>query len=259
MDIQAIDSSRAGNLINSNNLAEASQPAQPTPPTAGNVHAFDQLMKSNAASGTDSTTHQHKDNLSGNNAGIDNSQLKDLLMQILKLVQEMLGQVSNESGSGKTSGGSTAGPGESVKPVSGNGPGGSAENGSNKIPEPTEHLQQLNLGGKAVTVGGDGSSSAEEVAATAQSIEHMYQNSPTFKNMIDNSADPSFDVSVGRRDDNTSWGNSEGRVFMNINNIAPGNNDSFQGLLAHEFAHASIDIGHGAQMEQIQDAAAKEA
>ena len=77
--------------------------------------------------------------------------------------------------------------------------------------------------------------------------------------MIDNSSDPSFEVSVGRRDDNTSWGNTEGRVFMNINNISPGNSDSWQSLLSHEFAHASIDLGHGGEMEQLEKQAASEA
>ncbi|MEZ5476344.1 MAG: hypothetical protein R3E95_02240 [Thiolinea sp.] len=184
-------------------------------------------------------------------------QAQDQLMQlILQLVQQLLQSMLGGQ-SGKTEGGSTASPTGSVTPVDGSGRGGSA-GADELIPKPTEHLQTLNLGGKQVTVGGDGSASAEEVQAVAGQISHLYDSSSSFRNMIDNSSDPSFEVSVGRRSDNTSWGNTEGRVFMNINNVAPGNSDSFQSLLGHEFAHASIDLGHGAQMEQLQAKVASE-
>lgn len=201
-----------------------------------------------------------------NNAMQDNSKptsdLESLISQITELLQKLLAVLSGQSPSSAQStsnpqGGSVPSGGDGVSPVNGGGAGGSA--GGDVIPKPTEHLQTLNLGGKNVVVGGDGTASAAEVQATAQSIQNLYANSPTFKNMIDNSSDPNFEVSVGRRSDNTSWGNSEGRIFMNINNINPGNSDSWQSLLGHEFAHASIDIGHGSQIEQIESAVAREA
>lgn len=251
MDIQAINSSNNRNNVSADNLSESTATALATP-SATNVNAFDRVMKADAANNTD------KAGGAGSSSDAANAQLEKLLEQVLKLIQEMIAQLAGNGQSDKVQGGSSTGSGGGIAPVSGSGSGGSA--GSNElIPPPTEHIQQLNLGGKTVTVGGDGTSSAEEVGATAQSIQQLYQNSPTFKDMIDDSSDPSFEVSVGRRDDNTSWGNTEGRVFMNINNIAPGNSDAFQSLLGHEFAHASIDLGHGGQMEQVQSAVAREA
>lgn len=257
MDIQAINSSSNRNNINMADLSKADD-VSPATPAATHVNAFDRVMQTDAtdkAKGTDSSS------------GSGNDQLEKMLEQLMKLIQQMLATLDGNSQSDKGSGGSggsvgggsVANDGGGVTPVEGGGSGGSAGNGSDLIPPPTEHIQQLNLGGKPVTVGGDGSSSAEEVGATAQSIQQLYQNSPTFKDMIDNSSDPSFEVSVGKRDDNISWGNTDGRVFMNINNTAPGNSDSFQSLLGHEFAHASIDLGHGSQVEQVQNAVAREA
>ena len=255
MDVQAIGASNRGNAVNINTpideAAQTTTPVVPTAPSGNSVQAFDQVMKNSQTANAGTTSDADTGN---------QQQLEGLLKQLIQLIQQMLTQVGNSrSGEGKAFGGSSTGSGSGVTPVNGSGPGGSAGNSSGLIPKPSEHIQQLNLGGKTVTVGGDGTSSAEEVGATAQSIQNLYQNSPTFKGMVDNSSDPSFEVSVGRRDDNTSWGNSGGRVFMNINNINPGNTDAFQSLLGHEFAHASIDIGHGGQMEQIQDAVAREA
>ncbi|WP_020559393.1 hypothetical protein [Thiofilum flexile] len=184
----------------------------------------------------------------------------DAWQQLIQLMQQLLQIVpwGNMGGGGNTRGGSTTGPNGSVIPIRGSGVGGSA--GQNElIPRPTEYIKLLSLGDKPVTVGGDGTSSAEEVAATANQIQYLYDNSPTFKSMIDNSSDPAFEVSVGRRPDNTSWGNTDGRVFMNINNVNPGNSDNFQSLMGHEFAHASIDVLHGSRMEQLQSAVAQEA
>lgn len=127
-----------------------------------------------------------------------------------------------------------------------------------KIPKATENIQNFTLGNKNISVGSDGSASAAEVEDTAQSIKHAYNSSPTFRNMIDNSSDPAFEVTVGKRADNTSWGNTEGRVFMNLNNIQADNSDRFQALLAHEFAHASIDLPHGAEIERVERAVAQE-
>lgn len=210
------------------------------PASNSSIHAFDKAMNSDASS----------------------SDLESLIAQITELLQKLLAAISSQSPSseqsiGNSKGGSMPTGGNGVTPVNGGGAGGSA--GGDLIPKPTEHLQTLNLGGKNVVIGGDGTASPAEVQATTQSIQNLYANSPTFKNMIDNSSDPSFEVSVGRRSDNTSWGNTQGRLFMNINNINPGNSDSFQSLLGHEFAHASIDLGHGPHMEQIERSIAAEA
>lgn len=268
MDVRAID---AGMSAGSNNLytpGTEEKAAAPVPPTADSVQAFNQGMNNSADNNAGLSSDMSKSADSG--AKDSASQLDELLQQLISLIQAMIAQLGKSEGEpsqGQPQGGSTAGPGQGIKPVEGSGPGGSAGNGaaggsgnsSELIPPPSEHVQQINLGGKPVTVGGDGSASAAEVEATSQSIQNLYQNSPTFKNMIDSSSDPSFEVSVGRRDDNTSWGNTEGRVFMNINNIAPGNSDSFQSLLGHEFAHASIDLGHGSKMENTEQAIAQEA
>ncbi len=134
-----------------------------------------------------------------------------------------------------------------------------AAGGDGQIPIPAQFVETFQLGDKTITIGGDGTASQAEVQATKQTLSDMYQNSPTFQNMIDSSSDPSFEVSVGRRDDNTSWGNADGRVFLNINNLTPGNNDAFQGITAHEFAHAAADLGHGSELDSIQDRVAAEA
>ncbi len=259
MDIRAIDPSVNGGSYDNNNK----EATPPPPPPANDVSAFNQAMgndSSNSLSAASGSCCDKDGAQAGSNNPLDAPQMKETLTQIIQLIQQLLEKMGGEQG--ETKGGSTAGPDGGVKPVDGPGPGGSAGTGSGgdqRIPPPTEHIQELNLGGKTVTVGGDGSASAEEVGQTAQSIEHMYQNSPTFKNMIDSSSDPSFEVSVGKRDDNTSWGNSEGRIFMNVNNVSPGNNDAWQSLLSHEFAHASIDIGHGGEMERLEQQAASEA
>ncbi|MEZ5535001.1 MAG: hypothetical protein R3F02_05185 [Thiolinea sp.] len=238
-------SSRGNELFNSSSIA--------TTPNSNDVRSFNSSMQ--AANGSEKCSD-------GNTQQKDSQDTDQLLQQILQILQLLLKSINNQPGAGadaeKPRGGSISDNGNGVQPVQGGGKGGSS-GADQLIPPPSEHIQQLNLGGKPVTVGGDGSSSASEVAATASNIENLYNNSSTFRNMIDTSSDPSFEVSVGRRSDNTSWGNTEGRVFMNINNIAPTNSDNFQSLLGHEFAHASIDLGHGGQMEQVQQAVAQEA
>ncbi len=184
------------------------------------------------------------------------------LINILEELAELIGDVTGDKESSESS--------ESSKP-SGKGTsngavinddktmGNESNQGKGNIPKPTEHLQEVDLGGKKMTIGGDGSASAQEVKATAESIKNLYQNSDSFKDMIDSSSDKGFEVSVGKRGDNTSWGNADGRVFMNINNIEPGDSNGFQSLLGHEFAHASIDLDHGAQLDNISSAVAAEA
>ena len=131
--------------------------------------------------------------------------------------------------------------------------------GDGEIPKPTEHKQSFELGGKQVTIGSDGSASAAETQQTKETLTDLYNNSDTFKQMIDSSPNEKLEVSVGKRDDNTSWGNSDGRVFMNINNIKPDSGDGFESLMAHEFAHAGADMQHGAEMKQFEQTVAKEA
>lgn len=199
------------------------------------------------------------------------AKIQELLSAVLKLLKAMSGE---GEGASAPSAGATAlddgtiqdapgdGGGSGGGGPSGVGGGGAAGGppGAGNIPRPQEHIQTLQLGNKTVKVGGDGTgaASAQEVAATAKSIEHMYNTSPTFKNMIDNSQHQNLEVSVGRRSDNTSWGGG-GRVFMNINNVAPGNSDTFQGLLGHEFAHAAAGLHHGAELDRIEAATAAEA
>lgn len=234
-----------------------------SPPAFSEVQAFNKGMMGDGAG--DSLTKAGdcaagNDGADGRESSQPGEQIEALLKKVLEQLLQLLSGLQDDGSQsrGEAEGGSAAADSGGVQPVEGSGTGGSA--GSDElIPEPGEHIQQLNLGGKQVTVGGDGSASAAEVEATAASINNLYQNSPSFSNMIDNSSDPSFEVSVGRRDDNTSWGNSEGRVFMNINNVQPGDSDAFQSLLGHEFAHASIDLGHGTEMEQIESRVAQEA
>jgi len=256
MDINGINpSSRAANAVSS--------PTNPEHPPAGtDVSAFNKAMQAGSETCASDSCNKSSSGTGAQTGEIPQEvqqQLIQLLQQLIQMLQgNTQGGAETGGGTGKTRGGSTAGPDGNVSPVTGSGPGGSA--GSEElIPKPTEHLQTLNLGGKNVTVGGDGTSSAQEVAATASQVQNLYDNSPTFRNMIDSSSDPSFEVSVGRRSDNTSWGNTQGRVFMNINNISPGSSDTFQSLMGHEFAHASVDMPHGSAIEQTQNAVAQEA
>ena len=249
MDIQTRDNSAIGGASGSNNAGVTS------PPAGQDVNAFNKAMGSEGAGctncpGCPSCSGGKQD---AGNSPLNDPKVKEMLTQVVQLLQQLMQQIGNPKG------GSIAGPDGGVNPVEGTGPGGSVPAGDGTIPKPTEHIQEINLGGKTVTVGGDGTSSQAEVAETARSMEQMYQNSPTFKNMIDSSSDQSVEVTVGKRSDNTSWGASDGRIFMNTNNIAPGNSDAWQSLLAHEVAHASIDIGHGAEIESIEDKVAQEA
>jgi hypothetical protein len=193
-------------------------------------------------------------------------QLEEILPALLEMIQqliEMIASSASESGTDadKKAGGSSSSNGGSV-PTGGDSVTSTdvpSSNSSEKIPPATEHMQSFSLGGKDINIGGDGTASAAEVQSTADSIKHLYQNSDTFKSMIDDSSDPKFDVTVGKRDDNLSWGGSNGAVFMNLNNIGADNSDRFQELLGHEFAHASIDLKHGAEMDRTASAVAAEA
>lgn len=197
-------------------------------------------------------------------AGNNTQQEKELMLMIVQIIKALIKMLNPETQEINTtpSGGSPASVGSS-KPVktanASPSPSSTPKTATNsKIPEATENIQNFQLGGKNISVGSDGTASATEVEETAKSIKHAYQHSPTFQNMIDKSSDPSFAVTVGKRNDNTSWGNTGGKIFMNLNNIQASNNDTFQALLSHEFAHASIDLKHGAEMQRIEKAVAKE-
>jgi hypothetical protein len=217
---------------------------------------------------------QYQETLKETNQGSINSfnkesvgntqQEKELMLMIVKIIQALIEMLTPETKAANTtpSGGSPASISDS-KPVktvnTSSSPSGTSKTGTNsKIPKATENIQNFQLGSKNISVGSNGTASATEVEETAQSIKHAYQSSPTFQNMIDKSSDPSFAVTVGKRNDNTSWGNTGGKIFMNLNNIQASNNDTFQALLSHEFAHASIDLKHGAEIQRIEKAVAKE-
>ncbi|MGF1548104.1 MAG: hypothetical protein ACFCUG_12340 [Thiotrichales bacterium] len=208
-------------------------------------------------------------------AGADQSGIQALLEQLVQLLQQLLQALGGQSdtgsgaesasGSNSSAGAPAAQAGESGKPRGGSvsdgeGTGVRSALGNSNIPPPVDNLQSVQLGGKTLTVGGDGTgtASASEVSQTAASIQNLYANSPSFKQMIDSSPHQTLEVSVGRRADNTSWGGG-GSVYMNLNNIAPGNSDTFQELLAHEFAHAAVDMRHGSEQEALQDQIAAEA
>ncbi len=175
----------------------------------------------------------------------------------------------NAGGGGCSSGGMSAGGGGcsrggsintagGIESVGGSGGNlGGVQGPSERIPDPTEHVREVQLGDKTITVGGDGSASEAEVNAAAAELERMYETSPTFRNSIDSGPD-SMTFTLGKRDDNTSWGGG-GRVFININNVQPGNNDTFQGLVGHEFAHAADGLGHGAELDSIEERVRAEA
>jgi len=207
---------------------------------------------------------------------LSEAQIKELLTMLLELIAMLSGTEEGKNkgkGEGKSPSGSPSGSG-------GGAPSGGAHNAKNtspgkiennkvvgenvakgdgQIPKPTEHVQHFSLGNKQVTIGGDGSASAAEVQQTKQTMTDLYQNSPSFKSMIDSSPNSTFEVSVGKRSDNTSWGNADGRVFMNLNDIKPGSSDNFQALTAHEFAHAAIDLGHGSEMQRFEKIVSQEA
>lgn len=196
-------------------------------------------------------------------------QMQKILALLLQLIEMLRKSQEEEGGKGSepVKSGGTSGAGDAKdagsKPAKVDNGKVIAENnvaaGDGQIPKPTEHKQTFDLGGKQMTIGGDGSASAGEVQQTKDTLTNLYENSSSFKNMIDSSPNDSFEVSVGKRSDNISWGNADGRVFMNINNITPDSNDSFEALTAHEFAHAGVDMRHGDEMKRFEQTVAREA
>jgi hypothetical protein len=201
---------------------------------------------------------------SGGQANGDQMQkILTLLLQLLEMLKKSQGEegdsesgdASAAKGSGTNGAGSNPAKIDDGKVVAEN----NVAAGDGQIPKPTEHKQSFNLGGKQMTIGGDGSASAGEVQQTKDTLVNLYENSSSFKNMIDSSPNDAFEVSVGKRSDNMSWGNADGRVFMNINNITPDSNDGFQALTAHEFAHAGVNMRHSDEMKQFEQTVAQEA
>ena len=255
-------------------------------PNATDVSAFNSALSDGSQGNEKSCTKDAADSTSGAEAGSQSgdeailAQLEEILTMLMELIaqlngsegdsaegsgSESAGQSVDASGTGGTAnnGASTSGTGDSPAKVE-NGKvtsqgEGNVAAGDGQIPKPTEHMQSFDLGDKQVTIGGDGSASAEEVQQTQQTISDLYENSPSFKEMVDSSPNDSFEVSVGRRSDNMSWGNEDGRVFMNVNDITPGSSTNFQELTAHEFAHAGVGQDHGAEMERFQSTVAQEA
>lgn len=196
----------------------------------------------------------------GKTGGGEIGQALSQIEEMLKLLVEMLQQVVEQM-SGGASSGDTGGPQGAIAPDGGGAPiaedtppGGAGE----KIPPPSEHVQTFNLGGKQVTIGGDGSANAQEVQQTAQTMQRMYETSPTFRQQIDGNPNDQLSVTVGKRADNTSWGHTNGSVYMNLNNIDPSSNDTFESIMSHEIAHTQ-GHGHGHEIESLESAVAAEA
>ncbi|MCK5896544.1 MAG: hypothetical protein KAG20_07045 [Cocleimonas sp.] len=241
-----------------------------------------QKAMSNTGGAIDKASSPDDTEAAGDNK-LGGDKMKQLLMMLLELITMLMksmegGDKSDDdkvkSGESKGGGGTAPAPSGDAGGSEKAGKGGSesakvengkvvAENnvgaGDEQIPKPTEHMQSFDLGGKQVTIGGDGTASATEVQETKDTLMNLYENSTTFKNMIDSSSNDNFEVSVGKRDDNMSWGNADGRIFMNVNNVTPGANDSFEALTAHEMAHAGAGMRHGAEMEKFEQTVAAEA
>jgi len=181
-------------------------------------------------------------------------QMKELIQQLSQLVEAMSCKCC-----GKSRGASSIGSDGTLRPVEGaGGPLGGTQGPSDKIPDPTKNVREVALGDKTMTIGSDGSASAAEVDAAAKELQRMYDVSPTFRDSIDGAGADELTVTLGRRGDNTSWGGG-GRVFLNLNNISAGNNDRFQGIVGHEFAHAADGLGHGPELDAIEDKVRAEA
>ncbi len=269
------------------NQANKTTLEKPNPVDVGN---FSQAMSQSSQSGAhcaakecagavDKAGNADGDKKSGDQAGGDQMEkILMMLMELLAMLTKMMKEDSEGDGSDDSAkkgadaiggagngGGATqgAGKGGGEKPAKVENGNIVAENnvaaGDGQIPKPTEHKQSFELGGKQVTMGGDGSASAAEVQQTKETLTNLYNNSSSFKQMLDSSPNESFEVSVGKRDDNMSWGNADGRVFMNINNIKPDSGDGFESLMAHELAHAGVNMQHGDEMKQFEQTVAKEA
>lgn len=246
---------------NADSLSNKSNKTVLKTPNLGDVGNFQNAMSKNSSKPIDTPFSSDGAKKSGDQVGGD--KMKKILMLLIQLLSTLTKSLKDgDKGSGGAEGAHSAKGGGSNPAKIQDGKIVNEKNvasGDGQIPKPTEHMQSFKLGGKQVSIGGDGSASASEVQKTKGTLTNLYNNSPSFKNMIDSSPNNKFEVSVGKRNDNMSWGNSDGRVFMNLNNIQPGSSDSFQSLTAHEFAHASKNMPHGAEMKSFEQTVAKEA
>ncbi len=229
--------------LNSVSLSNTNNKSALEKPDSVDVSDFKQAMSDDS------------ENPNGSDSSLSGEQIEKILMMLIKLLTMLIGGKLDDETSGDTDSTSNPAKVQDGKIVNEN----KVAAGDGQIPKPSEHLQDFNLGGKQVTLGGDGSASASEVGQTKDTLTDLYANSTSFKNMLDSSPNDSFEVSVGRKNDDMSWANADGRVFMNINDITLGSNDSFQALTAHEFAHAGVDQQHGEAMKQFEQKVAQEA
>ena len=246
---------------------------------SGNAAAQDGCQKIGGASSGSQSSSGGSMSGGGGGEGLMQSAaaLQETLSELKEMIEDLAQMIASMSGQGQVSGASRANEGGGISSVdsgsgghsgsdghshsdghSGSGRLGGTQGPSDRIPAPTDNVREIQLGGRTVTVGGDGSASAGEVDATAAELENLYNNSPSFKQTIDNSSAEELVVTVGRRGDNISWGGG-GRVFMNVNNIQPGSNDTFQELMAHEFGHAAAGLEHGSTLDNLSRSVANEA
>ncbi len=185
---------------------------------------------------------------SGGNIDTQMDAIKTTLQTIQQLIQSLINTLNQKSPAGASSQANSS----SIIPVQGQSNLGGTQGPSERIPEPTQNVREIDLGGKTMTIGGDGSVSNAEVNAAAAEMQRMYDTSPTFRASVDNAQSADLTVTVGKRGDNTSWGGG-GRIFLNVNNITPGNNDTFQGIVGHEMGHAAQGLSHGAALDNMEE------
>ena len=259
-------------LVDVNTIAGANNTANPNlpleKPKPADIGDFNQALSresqcSGKSCGDAPVSAQDAGKSGDNSPEAMMKELLTLLLELLSVLQDSNDSKKGSKGEGKPSDCNTSSgagvPNNKAAKIKNNNVVPENGSGSGQIPKPTEHMQSADLGGKQVTIGGDGTASASEVAQTKNELVKLYENSPSFKNMIDQSPNQSFEMSVGKRSDNMSWGNADGRVFMNINNISPDSSDNFQALTAHEFAHAGVGMDHGSAMKSFEKSVSQEA
>ena len=285
------------NIANTHSVSELSNVNAATslaPPNPEDVSSFNHALSTDSNDKIHGDYSSDKEKKS-EGSGSTEDQLKKILMMLMELLSTLLGDDkdkgkgdgskkggddfaglggSNSGGGGKKAGGGKsqgagasegggkshgAGASEGGEKSKGAGEPQVAKGSESKIPQATEHLQEFNLGDKKINIGGDGTASGSEVQETKNAITDLYNNSPSFKKMIDSSPNETLDVSVGKNKDNMSWGNENGSIFMNLNSITAGSSDKFQSLLAHEFAHAAVGADHGDAMDKFEQTVAREA
>ena len=184
--------------------------------------------------------------------------LMNSLRQLIEQLDEILGQLgsSQKSGIVDDTGGVRGedGPGDGGD---GSTPLSTPQGPSERIPDPTENVRTFELGGKTMTMGSDGTATKAEVDQAEAEVKQMYENSPSFRETINSADTNDLTMTLGKRGDNTSWGGG-GRVFLNLNNVSP-SGDTFQELVGHEWGHAAGGLGHGPELEALEERVRNEA